>query len=139
MTAKTKQDGQKQKVKARLVARGFQENDKVQSDSPTANRESFKIFLHVCANMRIEKLRVIDITAAYLQSDDLQRDVFIKMPKDVRCDGKVAKLVKPLYGLTDSGRRFFCTMRRILLEGGFQVQGILRHISRGKMENWSVW
>ena len=101
VTSKMKQDGQKEKIKARLVARGFQETEKVQSDSPTANRESFKLFLHVCANMKIEKLRAIDITAAYLQSDDMTREVFIKLPKDVGLDGKLAKLVKPLYGLTD--------------------------------------
>ena len=79
------------------------------------------MFLHVCVNMKIKKLQVMDITAAYLQSDDLEKDVFIKMPKDMNCEGKVARLVKPLYGLTDSGRRFFCTMRQILLVGGFQV------------------
>ena len=42
VTEKEKSDGQKTKVKARLVARGFQEQDKQQSDSPTAQRDSLR-------------------------------------------------------------------------------------------------
>ena len=43
VTAKEKHDGQKKKTKARLVARGFQESMKPQSDSPTVSKESLKI------------------------------------------------------------------------------------------------
>ena len=45
VTDKEKHDGQKQKTKARLVARGFQETMKPQSDSPTVSKESFKILM----------------------------------------------------------------------------------------------
>ena len=50
VTAKEKQDGQKQKTKARLVAHGFQETLKTQSDGPTVLKESFKILMAVAAN-----------------------------------------------------------------------------------------
>ena len=40
ITQKEKHDGQKTQVKARLVARGFQEVEKPQSDSPMVARES---------------------------------------------------------------------------------------------------
>ena len=40
VTAKEQHDGQKQKTKARLVARGFQKMWKPQSDSPTVSKES---------------------------------------------------------------------------------------------------
>ena len=43
ITAKENHDGQKQKTKARLVARGFQETLKPQSDSMTTSKELFKI------------------------------------------------------------------------------------------------
>ena len=48
ITRKEKADGQKQKVKGRLVAKGFQEKELPQSDSPTMLRESRKmsIFLN---------------------------------------------------------------------------------------------
>ena len=41
---KEKADGQKTDFKARLVARGFQEKESSQSDSPTILRESMKLF-----------------------------------------------------------------------------------------------
>ena len=44
ITRKEKSDGQKQKVKGRLVAKGFQEKESPQSDSPTMLRESMKMF-----------------------------------------------------------------------------------------------
>ena len=49
ITEKEKHDGQKVQVKARLVAKGFQEKNKVQSDSPTAQKESFPLFLAMSA------------------------------------------------------------------------------------------
>ena len=42
VTEKEKHDGQKQQTKARLVAHGFQETLKPQSDSPTVSKESLK-------------------------------------------------------------------------------------------------
>ena len=56
---KQKQDGQKQKVKARIVVRGFQEKKKPQSDSPTALRESFKTFIVIPSNRFSEYLQLI--------------------------------------------------------------------------------
>ena len=50
ITAKEKHDGQKQKTKARLVACGFQETMKPQSDSPTVSKESLKVLMDVAAH-----------------------------------------------------------------------------------------
>ena len=50
ITKKEKADGQKTVFKGRLVARGFQERESPQSDSPTMLRESMKIFSTVTAN-----------------------------------------------------------------------------------------
>ena len=65
ITRKEKGDGQKKNVKGRLVAKGFQEKEAPQSDSPTILRESMKMFFSVAANEAIE-LRNIDIRAAFL-------------------------------------------------------------------------
>ena len=62
--AKDKHDGQKQKTKARLVARGFQETLKPQSDSLTLSKELFKIFMAIVANIRGAK------DAAHFQAID---------------------------------------------------------------------
>ena len=50
VTQKEKHDRQKQPCKARLVARGFQESLKPQSDSPTEYKESFKMLMAIAAN-----------------------------------------------------------------------------------------
>ena len=66
MTEKEKYDGQKFQTKSRLVARGFQETMKPQSDSPTVSKESFKILMAISANNGF-KLASVDIRAAFLQ------------------------------------------------------------------------
>ena len=106
ITEKQKQDGQKQNIKARLVARGFQEVNKPQSDAPAAHRESFKLFMAVAAQENFE-ITSLDIRAAFLQAKTLDRPVFVRPPKDIKREGIVWKLLKPLYGLDDASRRFW--------------------------------
>ena len=79
ITKKEKSDGQKCKYKGRLVARGFQEKDSPQSDSPTMRRESLKLFFALAANQSFS-LRSIDIRAAFLQAKNLEREIFLKPP-----------------------------------------------------------
>ena len=108
ITKKEIHDGQKTKCKARIVAKGFHEKEKPQSDSPTALRESVKIFLAVAANEAFE-LESVDIRAAFLQSKELDRDVFVEPPKDLKKENIVWKLKKPLYGLDDASRKFWAS------------------------------
>ena len=105
ITKKEKHDGQKTEYKARLVARGFQEECKPQADSPTAMKESIKVFLALAANEEFD-LQSVDIRAAFLQSRTLDRDVFMEPPKDLKEEGALWKLKKPLYGLDDDSRKF---------------------------------
>ena len=66
VTKSQKQDGQKAKFKARCVAQGFKESEKAQSDSPTANRESLRLFLAICTILGFTNLSCLDISGAYL-------------------------------------------------------------------------
>ncbi|XP_068232178.1 titin-like [Palaemon carinicauda] len=123
ITEKERQDGQKTKIKARLVARGFQETEKPKSDSPTALRESFKTFIAVSANEGFE-LESVDISAAFLQAEKLERDVFVEPPKDVKQEGTIWKLKKPIYGLEDAGKREFVDMIKDLLMKNFTISKV---------------
>ena len=76
VTESEKHDGQKKKVKARLVAQGFKEQEKSQSDSPTAHRESLRMFISVSNLLGFDQLSSLDVSAAFLQSDDLDREVY---------------------------------------------------------------
>merc|ERR1711867_204775 len=113
ITEKQKHDGQKQDYKARLVAKGFQEIDQPQSDSPTAAKESFKLLmaLSICYNFKIVSM---DIRAAFLQAKTLDREVFVRPPKDQENEGVIWKLLKPLYGLDDASRKFYLKVRETL-------------------------
>ena len=112
ITVKEAHDGQKTKYKARLVARGFQESTLPQSDSPTVLRESNKLFTAIAANQEFQLVSV-DIRAAFLQSKELQRDVYVVPPKDLAETGIIWKLKKPLYGLNDASRRFWLRVKKI--------------------------
>ena len=89
-------------VKARFVVKGFQE-EKQQSDSPTASRDTFKVFCSVAGNEKWE-IEGSDVRAAFLQSEDLEREVFIEPPPQRRKPGLIWKLRKPAYGLNDASR-----------------------------------
>ena len=113
VTDKEKHDGQKQLYKARLVARGFQEREQPQSDSPTVAKESFKLLMAIAANNEF-KLVSMDIRAAFLQAKTLDIEVYMKPPEDIRKQGKIWKLLKPLYGLDDASRKFWLKVKETL-------------------------
>ena len=74
------QDGQKTKLKSRLVAQGFKEIEKAQSDSTTANRESLRLFLSLSTILGFENLASLYVSAAFLQSDELTRKMYVRQP-----------------------------------------------------------
>ena len=111
---KEQHDGQKTKVKAILVTQGFQETLKPQSDSPRALKESFKLLMALAANFHF-KLASIDIRAAFLQSKVLDREVYVEPPADIKKNGIVWKLNKPLYGLDDVRIKFWLRVRDVFL------------------------
>jgi hypothetical protein len=108
------------KYKARLVARGFQELCENQSDAPTASRISKRLLFSIAACQNWE-VRTLDITSAFLQSDEIQREVYVKPPQDIRRRGIIWKLKKPLYGLEDSARLWYHTLRDRLIEIGCKI------------------
>ena len=111
-------------MKGRIVAKGFQESIKPQSDSPTVLRDSLKTVLAVAANER-HNIASIDITGAFLQGEKLDREVYVKPPPDIRKKnpGKVWKLNKCLYGLNDASRNFYYRVRPLLEKDGFKISG----------------
>ena len=56
-----------------------------------------KMFISVAANDYFE-VRKIDISVAFLQIKQLDREVSLEPPKDIKREGYIWKLKKPLYG-----------------------------------------
>jgi len=89
--------------KARLVARGFEEDSKsLQTDSPTCGKEALRLTLAIisCQGWRLHSL---DVKSAFLQGSPMEREVFIKPPKEAHTTC-LWKMLRCPYGLADSGR-----------------------------------
>ena len=96
-------------TKARLCIRGDLETNKhlIPTDSPTINKITLKIILTIAA-ARGWSFQTSDITRAFLQTEDLVRNVYVRPPPESGVPrGKVWKLKKCCYGLIDAGRSFF--------------------------------
>ena len=100
-------------IKARLVARGFQETEQVRVDSPTIGKPLTRLTLSIAAS-RGWIIKSTDIKSAFLQSDEIDRVVYIKPPVEARCSNKVWRLRKGLYGLNDAARQFFLSLTKEL-------------------------
>ena len=64
------------------------------------------------------KVRTADVTAAFLQSNMLSRDVFVKPVKEADAQGKLWRLLKPMYELGDSSRQWYLTIAENLKQLG---------------------
>ncbi|CAL4144076.1 unnamed protein product, partial [Meganyctiphanes norvegica] len=94
------------KIKARLVARGFEEDkSKLQTDSPTCSRESVRLLITLASSWGW-KCHTVDVQAAYLQGNAISRLVFLKPPKEFD-DGSLWQLNKTVYGLCDAAREWY--------------------------------
>ena len=66
-------------------------------------------------------MHAIDISAAFLQGEPLEREVFLKPPRDACPAGYVWKLYRCIYGLNDAPRSWYETVKKILLRLGAVV------------------
>ena len=93
-------------TKARLVARGFEEDkSQLRTDSPTCSKDSLRMLLTILSAYEWQ-LKSIDIKSAFLQGSNIARDIFLKPPKEAKTD-KLWKLLKAPYGLADAGRKWY--------------------------------
>ena len=93
-----------QVVKARFVAKGFQERNKnnLRTDSLTCTKENLRIMFALAAT-NSWKVKSLDIKSAYLQGKEIERLVYVKPPVQVTRD-KLWRLKKAIYGLNDAAR-----------------------------------
>ena len=123
-------------TKARLVARGFEEDSsELQKDAPTCLKESVKILISI-ASAKNWKLRSLDIQSAYLQGKPITREVYLKPPPEYY-DGHIWKLNKTVYGLSDAARNWYNQVREQLLELGLKLSpydsALFSYVKEGKL------
>ena len=106
--------------RARLVAKGFQEQEEIRTDSPTVGKSITRIAFAI-ATSNHWNLESTDVKSAFLQSDTIQRDVFLIPPKEAQTAGNIIwKLNKCLYGLSDAARQFYMSVKYELKRLGCQ-------------------
>ena len=103
-------------VKARLVARGFEEDSSsIQTDSPTVGKESFKAVLAIAASKKWT-CNSIDIKTAFLQGANIERNVYLRPPREADSKGHLWHLQKCVYGLNDASRYWYMRVRQELFK-----------------------
>ena len=103
------------KHKARLV-REFEEKDlEIPVDSPTVDKGAMRLFISL-ATLENWILKTTDIKSAFLQGKALERDIYVKPPKESKTpQNMIWKLKHGLYGLKDGARQFYDSVKEELL------------------------
>jgi len=135
--AKFNTDGSLEKLKARLVARGFSQKfgvDYEHTFAPTLRHDTLRVFMAICAILDLE-LHAVDVNNAFTESF-LKEVIYMRVPPGVDVPaGQCLKINRSLYGLKQAARDWNETCVLELQKLGF-VQSdadpcLLTHPERG--------
>ena len=119
VTTEKLKDG-KSVIKARLVARGFEENSsELHKHSPTCSKEAVRLTLSIAAANNWA-CHTIDVKCAFLQGSPIERDIYLKPPSEFD-HGKLWKLHKTVYGLSDAARQWYLRVKDELSKLDVQI------------------
>ena len=119
ITEKVKKEGKM--IKARLVARGFEEEKdaNVIAESPTCRKEVLRMGLTIMLR-KGWTCNTIDIKSAFLQGHKIEREVYLQPPPEF-FSGKVWRLKKTVYGLRDAARAWYDTVKNEMIKLGMRI------------------
>ena len=109
----------KYSLKARLCARGFEEDQFFRTDSPTCSREGLRITLAAIASNGWT-LRSMDVKTAFLQGNHMQRTLYLKPPTEAKTKN-LWLLKKCVYGLSDASRQWYLRVKEEMTKLGGQM------------------
>ena len=104
-------------AKGRLVVHGNQEGFSDSCDSPTVSKQSLRLQFSLAAQFGWE-LVMADVTSAFLQSEKLDREVYVQPPKLNSKPGIIWRILKPMYGLGDASLQWYKTLANKLIKLG---------------------
>ena len=80
--------------------------------------------LYAIAGNENWRLEAIDVTSAFLQGTELDREILVKPPKEASQEGKLWRMRKAAYGLYDASRRWWIkVMEEMVKLGGKTLTG----------------
>ena len=115
-------DGRVKKLKARLCARGFMQEQGVDYDdtySPVVAWSTVRLLL-ILSILQEYKTKQIDFTLAFVHAP-LDPGTYVEMPRGFEFDGMIMELNKNLYGLCNAPANFFYHLKGELEKRGFEA------------------
>ncbi|WVZ76031.1 hypothetical protein U9M48_024036 [Paspalum notatum var. saurae] len=132
------ENGMVARNKARLVAQGFCQKERIDYEetfAPVAHLEAIRILLAFAA-LKGFKLLQMDVKSAFLNGF-IEEEVYVRQPPDFESAkflDRVFKLRKAVYGLKQAPRAWYARLKSFLLKSGFvmgSVDKTLFLLSRG--------
>ncbi|CAI7886760.1 unnamed protein product [Closterium sp. NIES-53] len=118
---KSDADGKIERYKSRLVAKGYQQKEKVDNKelfAPVVKPTALRTLL-AGATIKGWVVKQMDVTTAFLNGV-LEEEIFMAQPEGFDdASGRVLRLKKALYGLKQAPRQWYLKLRGVLEEIGF--------------------
>ncbi|WVZ83338.1 hypothetical protein U9M48_030497 [Paspalum notatum var. saurae] len=136
---KTRSDGSLERYKARLVARGFQQEhgrDYDETFAPVAHMTTVRALLAM-ASVREWSISQLDVKNAFLNGE-LREEVYMQPPPGYSVsEGMVCRLRRSLYGLKQAPRAWFQRFASVVTAAGFSASAhdpalFVHTLSRGR-------
>lgn len=119
---KIKRNNSNIQYKARLVARGFEQNDILNLNdvyAPVAKLSTFRLFLAIATKSKLYVYQM-DVTGAFLYGE-IEENAYISLPDGAYDNDKnIVKLNKSLYGLKKSPKYWNEKFNSIMIREGFK-------------------
>ncbi|XP_071913959.1 uncharacterized protein [Coffea arabica] len=122
---KIKPDGSVDKYKARLVIKGYKQQeglDYFDTYSPVTRINSIRIILAIAALRKLE-IHQMDVKTAFLNGD-LDEEIYMEQPEGFitpEKGNKVCKLVKSLYGLKQAPKKWHEKFDNVMITNGYKI------------------
>ncbi|WVZ51889.1 hypothetical protein U9M48_002989 [Paspalum notatum var. saurae] len=122
------EDGMVVRNKARLVAQGFCQKERIDYEetfAPVARLEAIRILLAFAASKSF-KLQQMDVKSAFLNGF-IEEEVYVRQPpgfESARFPDWVYKLRKALYGLKQAPRAWYARLKSFLLKSVFVMGSV---------------
>ncbi|KAK6131030.1 hypothetical protein DH2020_035228 [Rehmannia glutinosa] len=120
---KMNEEGSKVRNKARMVAKGYCQEEGIDFDetfAPVAKLEAIRMFLAYAAHKNFTEYHM-DVRSAFLNGL-LEQEVYVEQPPGFEHKtivDKVYKLKKALYGLKQAPRAWYDTLSHFIIDNGF--------------------